>query len=87
MNEKEKIALGDMNWLELRRINDRLINIAKLIASNRKVVDYFLCICEDSVTDHLSEGYELYGNPFAITHDSFDQNVHEGWAQAVVKYE
>jgi hypothetical protein len=50
---KEILPLGDMNWLELRRINDRLINIAKLIASERKIVEYELLV-SDCYDDFIS---------------------------------
>lgn len=88
MIENEKLPLGDMNWLELRRINDKLKKLMGMMPHERKIIEFILCRKEGTKTLNalintlLKKGYEVYGNPFS---DGDSDEV--ALCQAVVKYE
>lgn len=70
MSEDEKMPLGDMNWLELRRINDKLVKIMSMLPVDKKVIDFDIFDFANTkemrieIVHLMGTGWSPYGQQF-----------------------
>ncbi len=82
--ENKENPIGDIHWLELRRINDKL---ARMLKPERKIIEWYLAVgCNtseivDDVNYHLDRGWEIYGHLIIKGIGPYR------YVQAIVKYE
>lgn len=92
MIEDEKMPLGDMNWLELRRINDKLVKVMHLLAlgKEKKINEWMLVSCKAEkgeefqlqINTYIKNGWQPSGNIICTDYEG-DQY----YDQVMVKYD